>query len=123
MISLIKKHLSTIVIVLFISSILPIYIAADIIHYNSEPTSKVYIEYNVYDGAGTRHYSGTYEIKGKEFEVQNYWESAGKYRGSYRVVRIVDKDAWGSYFQKQSVCIYTGMNDVEVKVFKVLETK
>ena len=56
----------------------------------------------------------------KEFEIQNYWESAGRYRGSYRVVRIVDKDAWCGYINKQSICIYTGLNDVEVKKLKVL---
>lgn len=36
---------------------------------------------------------------------------------------IIDKDAWGSYISKQSVCIYTGMNDVEVNTIKVIETK
>lgn len=118
----IKKHLYTIFIV-FIISILPITMVIEVIHYNSEPQSKVYVEWTVYDGIATRHYSGTYEMKGKEFEIQNYWESAGKYRGSFRVVRIVDKDAWGGYINKQSVCIYTGMNDVEVNIVKVLETK
>ena len=123
MINWIKKHYFSIIMTILILIIPFSWIIAEVIHYNCEPISKVYVEYNVYDGTGTRHYSGTYEMKGKEFGIQNYWQSAGKYRGSYRVVRIVDKDAWGSYFQKQSVCIYTGMNDVEVKVFKVLETK
>ena len=122
MIQWIKKYLFTILIISIIS-IVSIVIVADIIHYDSEPISKVYVEYNVYYGVGTRRYSGTYEMKGKEFGIQNYWESLGKYRGSYRVVRIVDKDAWGGYFEKQSVCIYIGMNDVEVKKLKVLETK
>jgi hypothetical protein len=122
MINWIKKHLFTIL-TIFIISILPLCIVANIIHYNSEPISKVYIEYNVYDGLATRHYSGTYEMKGKEFIIQNYWQSSGKHRGSYRVVRIVDKATWGGYFNKQSVCIYTGMNDIEVKILKVLETK
>lgn len=122
MINWIKKHSFTIFIV-FIISILPMSLLIEIIHYNSEPQSKVYVEWTVYDGMATRHYSGTYEMKGKEFEIQNYWKSAGKYRGSYRVVRIVDKNAWCGYINKQLVCIYTGMNDVEVNTIKVLETK
>lgn len=118
----IKRH-SFAIFITFIISIFPILIAVEIIHYNLEPKSKIYVEWTVYDGMATRHYSGTYEMKGKEFEIQNYWESAGKYRGSFRVVRIVDKDAWYGYINKQSVCIYTGMNDVEVNNIKILETK
>lgn len=122
MINWIKKHLFAIFIT-FSISIFPICIAIEIIHYNSEPTSKVYIEWTVYDGLSKRDFHGTYDIKGTEFGIQNYWQSAGKHSGSYRVVRIIDKDAWGSYIDKQSVCIYTGMNDVKVTKIKVLETK
>ena len=103
---------------------MPIWIITEVIHYNCEQDSKIYVEWTVYNGNGTcRNYSGTYDMKGTEFSVHNYWQSAGKYRGSYRVVRIVDNNAWGSYINKQSVCIYTGMNDVEVNTIKVLETK
>lgn len=119
----IKKHLfSVIMTILF--SIIPIWIIAEVIHYNYEKDSKVYVEWTVYNSNGTsRNYSGTYDMKGTEFSIHNYWQSAGKYRGSYRVVSIIDKDAWGSYINKQSVCIYTGINDVEVNTIKVLETK
>ena len=119
----IKKHLfSVIMTILFL--IIPIWIIAEVIHYNCEKDSKVYVEWTVYNGNGTsRNYSGTYDMKGTEFSIHNYWQSAGKYRGSYRVVSIIDKDAWGSYINKQSVCIYTGINDVEVNTIKVLETK
>ena len=119
----IKQHLFGIIMT-FLFSIMPIWIIAEVIHYNCEKDSKVYVEWTVYTGNGTnRNYSGTYDMKGTEFSVRNYWQSAGKYHGSYRVVSIVDKDAWGSYINKQSVCIYTGMNDVEVTKIKVLETE
>ena len=105
-------------------SITPIWVIDEVIHYNCEQDSKVYVEWTVYNGNGTcRNYSGTYDMKGTEFGVQNYWQSAGRYGGSYRVVNIVDKNALGSYINKQSVCIYTGINDVEVNTIKVLETK
>lgn len=118
----IKKYLFGIIITILIS-IIPIWIIVEVIHYNCERDSKVYVEWTVYDGLSTRHYSDTYDMKGIEFEVQNYWRSAGKYHCSYRDVSIIDKDAWGSYISKQSVCIYTGINDVEVTTIKVLETK
>ena len=103
---------------------MPLWMIGEVIHYNCEQDSKVYVEWTVYNGNGTcRNYSGTYDMKGTEFGVQNYWQSAGRYGGSYRVVNIVDKDALGSYINKQSVCIYTGINDVEVNTIKVLETK
>jgi hypothetical protein len=116
------KHWFAITMIIGVS-IIPIFIIGELIYYNCEEDSKVYVEWTVYDGYTPRNYSGTYEMKGSEFEVQNYWQSAGKYRGSYRVVRIVDKNAGGSYINRQSVCIYTGMNDVEVTKIKVLETK
>ena len=118
----IKKHLFGIIITILIS-IIPIWIIVEAIHYNCEKDSKVYVEWTVYDGISARYYSGTYDMKGIEFSVRNYWESAGKYGGCYRDVSIIDKDAWGVYINKQSVCIYTGMNDVEVTAIKVLETK
>lgn len=104
-------------------SIMPIWIITEVIHYNCEQDSKIYVKWTVYDGSTPRTYSGTYEMKGTEFGVRNYWRSNGKYRGSHRVVSIIDKDAWGTYINKQSVCIYIGMNDVEVNTIKVLETK
>lgn len=122
MINWIKKHWFGIVMTIGVS-IIPMFIITELIFYNCEEDSKVYVEWTVYDGYTPRNYSGTYDMKGSEFEVQNYWQSAGKYRGSYRVVRIVDKNAWSSYINKQSVCIYTGMNDVEVNTIKVLKTK
>lgn len=122
MIHWIKNHYFKIILAILIS-ILPILIAIEIIHYNLEPESKVYVEWTVYDGLSKRDFHGTYEMNGKEFTVQNYWQSTGKHGGSYRVVRIVDKDALGSYINKQSVCIYTGINDIEVTKIKVLETK
>jgi len=118
----IKKHSFGIIIPILIS-VIPIWIIAEVIHYNCEKDSKVYVEWTVYDGISTRHYSDTYDMKGTEFSVRNYWRSAGKYHGSYRDVSIIDNDAWGFYINKQSVCIYTGMNDVEVNTIKVLETK
>ncbi len=119
----IKKHWFGIIMTISIS-IMPIWIIAEVIHYNYEQDSKVYVEWTVYNGNGTcRNYSGTYDMKGTEFSVHNYWQSVRKYQGSYRVVCIVDNDAWGTYINEQSVCIYTGMNDVEVTKIKVLETK
>jgi len=123
MISWIKKRYFSIIMAILILIIPFSWIIAEVIHYNCEQDSKVYVEWIVYDGSIPRTYSGTYDMKGTEFTVQNYWQSAGKYSGSYRVVRIVDKDAWGSYINKQTVCIYTGMNDVEVRKIKVLKTK
>ena len=122
MINWIKRH-SFALAMIFIISIIPATIAIEVILYKLEPRSKVYVEWTVYDGLSNRDFHGTYDMAGKEFEIQNYWESAGRYRGSYRVVRIVDKDAWCGYINKQSICIYTGLNDVEVKKLKVLETK
>jgi len=119
----INKHWFVITISILLS-VMPIWIIAEVIHYNCEKNSKVYVEWTVYNGNGTcRNYSGTYDMKGTEFSVHNYWQSAGKYHGSYRVVSIIDNDAWGSYINRQSVCIYTGMNDVKVNTIKVLETK
>ena len=112
------------IIITALLSIMPLWMIGEVIHYNCEQDSKVYVEWTVYNGNGTcRNYSGTYDMKGTEFGVQNYWQSAGRYGGSYRVVNIVDKNALGSYINKQSVCIYTGINDVEVNTIKVLETK
>ena len=109
------------IIITALLSIIPIWIIGEVIHYNCEQDSKVYVEWTVYNSNGTcRTYSGTYNMKGTEFGVKNYWQSAGRYGGSYRVVNIVDKDTWGSYINKQSVCIYTGINDVEVNTIKVL---
>lgn len=122
MINWIKKHLFAIFTILIIS-ILPIAISIEVIHYNLEPISKVYVEWTVYDGLSKRDFYGTYEMVGKEFAVQNYWECVGTNGGSYRVVRIIDKDALNSYIGKQTTCIYTGMNDVKVTKIKVLETK
>ena len=119
----INKHRFGILVTILVS-IIPIGITAEVIHYNCEKDSKVYVEWTVYNDNGTcRTYAGTYDMKGTEFGVQNYWQSAGRYGGSYRVVNIVDKNALGSYINKQSVCIYTGINDVEVNTIKVLETK
>ena len=119
----INKHWFGIVMTVLLS-ITPIWVISEVIHYNCEQDSKVYVEWTVYNGNGTcRNYSGTYDMKGTEFGVQNYWQSVGRYGGSYRVVNIVDKNALGSYINKQSVCIYTGINDVEVNTIKVLETK
>ena len=118
----IKKHSFGIIMSILIS-IIPIWIIAEVIHYNCEKDSKVYVEWTVYDGISARHYSGTYDMKGTEFSVRNYWRSAGKYRGSYMDVSIIDNDAWGGYINKQSVCIYQGFNDVEVTTIKVIETK
>ena len=119
----INKYCFAIIITALIS-VIPLWIIGEVIHYNCEQDSKVYVEWTVYNNNGTcRTYSGTYDMKGTEFDVQNYWQSAGRYGGSYRVVNIVDKNALGSYINKQSVCIYTGMNDVEVNTIKVLETK
>lgn len=112
------------IIITALLSVIPLWIIGEVIHYNCEQDSKVYVEWTVYNNNGTcRTYSGTYDMKGTEFGVQNYWQSAGRYGGSYRVVNIVDKNTLGSYINKQSVCIYTGMNDVEVNTIKVLETK
>ena len=122
MINWIKKHWFGVIITILLS-IMPILIIAEVIHYNYEQDSKVYVEWTVYDGISARHYSGTYDMKGIRFSVLNYWRSAGKYRGSYRDVSIIDNDAWGGYINKQSVCIYQGMNDVEVNTIKVLKTK
>lgn len=122
MINWIKRH-SFALVIIFIISIIPTMIAIEVIHYKLEPRSKVYIEWTVYDGISERDFHGTYDIVGKEFAIQDYWESSRKYGGSYRIVRIVDKDAWCGYINKQSICIYMGLNDVEVKRLKVLETK
>lgn len=112
------------IIITALLSVIPLWIIGEVIHYNCEQDSKVYVEWTVYNNNGTcRTYSGTYDMKGIEFGVQNYWQSTGRYGGSYRVVNIVDKNTLGSYINKQSVCIYTGMNDVEVNTIKVLETK
>lgn len=112
------------IIITALLSVMPLWIIGEVIHYNCEKDSKVYVEWTVYNNNGTcRTYSGTYDMKGTEFGVQNYWQSAGRYGGSYRVVNIVDKNTLGSYINKQSVCIYTGMNDVKVNTIKVLETK
>ena len=118
----INKHRLGILMTILVS-IIPIWLIAEVIHYNCEQDSKVYVEWTVYsDNGNCRKYSGTYYMKGTEFSVYNYWVSAGRYRGSYRVVNIIDNDALGSYISKQSVCIYTGMNDVEVNTIKVIET-
>jgi hypothetical protein len=37
------------------------------------------------------------------------------------VLEIVDTDDWGVYVDKQSVCVYTGYSDVEVKSLKIIE--
>lgn len=116
----INKHWFAIIIAIILS-IIPTWIIAEVIHYNCEQDSKVYVEWTVYNGSTPRTYSGIYEMKGTEFGVLNYWRSAGKYGSSYRIVRIIDKDAWGLYINKQSVCIYAGMNDVEVKQIKVIK--
>ena len=119
----INKHWFVILMTILLS-IIPMWIIAEVIHYNCEKDSKVYVEWTVYNDNGTcRTYSGTYEMKGTEFGIRNYWRSAGRYGGSYRSVNIIDKGAWGGYINKQAVCIYTGMNDVEVNTIKVLETK
>ena len=119
----INKHRFGILMTILVS-IIPIWLIVEVIYYNCEQDSKVYVEWTVYNDNGTcRKYSGAYYMKGTEFGVYSYWQSAGRYRGSYRVVNIIDKDAWGSYISKQSVCIYTGMNDVEVNTIKVIETK
>lgn len=96
-------------------------ISAQIIHYKLEPESKVYVEWTVFNGGNSRNYSGTYIIKGTDFYIRDYWQSAGKYGGSYRVVCISDKDSWGCFINNQSVCIYTGMNDVQVNKIKVIK--
>ena len=76
-------------------SIIPIWLIAEVIHYNCEKDSKVYVEWTVYNDNGTcRTYSGTYDMKGTEFGIQNYWLSAGRHGGSYRSVNIIDKGAW-----------------------------
>lgn len=104
-----------------ILSIIPIMIITQVIHYNCEPEHKVYIEWTVYGCSTPRHYHGTYDMVGEEFKIYDHFVSAGKYQGSYRIVSIVDKNNWGAYIGKQSVCIYVGMNDVEVNKIKIIE--
>lgn len=116
----IKEHWFGISIFLLLL-VFPTLIITDVVHYNLEHKRKIYVEWTVYDGLNSRHYKGTYDIVGDNFGVRNYWTSAGKYSGSYRVVSIVDGNAWMGYFEKQSVCIYTGLNDVEVNKIKIIE--
>ena len=90
----INKHWFAILMVTLLS-IIPIWITVEVIHYNCEKDSNVYVEWTVYNDNGTcRTYSGTYDMKGTEFGIQNYWRSAGRYGGSYRTVNIIDKGAW-----------------------------
>ena len=49
------------------------------------------------------------------------WHGTGKHGGAYRAVSIVDKDYWGHYLGDQSVCIYTGLNDVKVTKIEIVE--
>jgi len=105
----------------FIGSLIPIWIIAQIIHYNSEPRHKIYVEWVVYDSGTTRTCHGTYEIAGEQYGIRDEWHSTGKHGGAYRAVSIIDKDNWGSYIEKQSVCIYTGLHDVQVTKIEIVE--
>ena len=68
----INKHWFGILMVILLSSI-PTWIIAEVIHYNCEQDSKVYVEWTVYNDNGTcRTYSGTYDMKGTEFGIHNY---------------------------------------------------
>lgn len=108
-------------ILVFLVSLLPGWIVAGIIHYNLEPRHKIYVEWTVYDGPSERTFHGTYDIVGDRYGILNTWHSTGKHGGSYRAVSIIDKDNWGAYISKQSVCIYTGLNDVKVNKIEIVE--
>lgn len=109
------------IIIIFIASLFPAWIIGSIIHYNLETRHKIYVEWTVYDGGTERTWHGTYTIAGENYMIENTWHSTGKYGGAYRAVSIVDKDNWGSRFNEQIVCIYTGLNDVRVNKIEIIE--
>ena len=85
-----------------------------IIKYNMLPEHKVYIEWTVYTASGPIDYHGTYDMKGYDFKTQYT-----SHRGS-NTVCVIDDDA--SFFMgDQSVCIYVGTNDVNVKTIKIVK--
>lgn len=99
---------------------IPSWIIAEIIHYNLEPRHRIGVTYTIYDNGTVRKRYGVFTIAGDKYEVLNYWRSR-KHSKGHRVVSIVDANHWGAYISQQSVCIYTGLGDVEVNEIKIVE--
>lgn len=116
----IKRNLFWIILGTIIS-IFPIWIIAEVVHYNLEPRHKIYVEWVVYGPNGPRYYKGTHEIVGDNFKVRKHWIRGHKSRDGYNEVTIEDGNRWGSYIANQRICIYQGLNDVDVTKFKIIE--
>lgn len=93
---------------------------AGMIHGSMQPKHKVRIEYVIYRDGVPYHKTGVYAMKGKGFKT-NCYTRRERYGHGANVLEIVDTDDWGLYVDKQSVCVYTGYSDVEVKSLKIIE--
>lgn len=79
------------------------------------PEHKVYVEWTVYSASGPLEYKGTYEMRGDTF---------GSSRTSSRGSNYVDIENRGDcslFVGNQRVCIYSGTNEVDVNLIKIVE--
>lgn len=105
-----------IIIALFIGPLI-----GEFVHYKLEDEHQVYVEWTVYRDGYAHDYKDTINIVGDNFRVLSYWRTTKHHRNDHRIVQIVDGNAWHSYIGKQSVCIYTGTNDVDVRTIKIIK--
>ena len=79
------------------------------------PEHKVYVEWTVYSASGPLEYKGTYEMRGDKFA--SYRSSD---RGSNHVY-IENIGERSQFMGSQNICIYSGTNEVDVKLIKIVE--
>ena len=79
------------------------------------PEHKVYVEWTVYSAAGALDYKGTYDIRGDKFA-----SSRSSSRGS-NYVYIENTGDYSLFVGDQRICIYSGTNEVDVKLIKIVE--
>ena len=90
------------------------------IHGANQPEHLVKIEYVIYRGNTPYPKTGIYKMKGKSFHT-TYYTRSQRYGNGPNILEIKDSDDWGLYVGKQSICVYNGYNDVEVKSLKVIQ--
>lgn len=101
-----------------------LFLVVGLIHDCCQPKHKVYVEYTIYRNGVEYNKSGTYDVRGKEFEVVVRTDrSSNRYGSGYgpNLLLILDKKYWLGYFGLQCVCVYSGYNDVECNYFEVVE--
>lgn len=86
-----------------------------LIKYLTDDIHRVRVEYVIYTNSGAVNKTEIYNIRGDEFVSRT-----SSHRGT-NTVHIEQKHPWFAFLDNQSVCIYTGTNDVMVNKIDIIK--